>query len=1591
MTIDLSATADLVETVVSLSRKRCEGERDLDRFVRTYLGRVRAEDVLGRDPADICGAAVSLWRLIRDRTPGEPNVRVYNPDWEQHGWQSPHSVVEVVTDDMPFLIESLMMLFTRKELSVHTSIHPLGRVRRDQDGVLSGVEDPEGEAGRPEALIHFEVDRISEPSRLDALAAELRAVLADVRAVVEDWPAMRERMLETSAALRTSPPPLGSDEIEEGADFLRWLDDDHFTFLGSREYALISDEGADVLTSVPGSGLGILRDGPDSAPTRKPLSATASRIARELGLLVLSKTNARSTVHRPGRMAYIGVKRFDADGHVVGELRFLGLWSRRAATASWREIPLLRVKLHAALAEAGYPPGSYNERELIRNLDATPRELAFQTPTRLIVGWHRLVADLGTQRAVRLGVFRETFDRFYSCSLFLPRDRYNAATRQRIERILLRALGGTDIEHTASIGESAQASVHFTVWSPAGEKPTIDSTALEARLTEASRTWDEELRDALVGSAGEERGSQLYLRYRNAFPATYQDDFTSRSAVADIERMEQLSPTEELNLALYRPMTGPDGATRFKILRIGAPMSLSDILPLLENLGVWVLDERPYRVTPAGGAEIWIYDFGLKLPREEIDRSAFQDAFAQVWRGAVENDGLNRLVLLADLGWRDVVVLRALCKYLRQTGITFSQPYMEECLARNPGIAKHLVEFFTVRFDPAAAERMVPVVAQLEAELDAVESLDEDRILRRFLRTMQAMLRTNHFQTGADGGPKPYLSFKVAPALVPEMPLPHPEFEIFVYSPAVEGVHLRGGAISRGGLRWSDRKEDFRTEILGLMKAQRVKNAVIVPTGAKGGFVVKRQPSAPDREAWIAAGIECYKTLISGLLDLTDNMVGGEVVPPPDVVRYDGDDAYLVVAADKGTATFSDIANALAVERGFWLGDAFASGGSAGYDHKKMGITARGAWESVKRHFRQLDIDTQSQDFTAVGVGDMSGDVFGNGMLLSEHIRLMAAFDHRHIFLDPNADAATGFAERRRLFALPRSSWADYDPKKISPGGGVFPRAAKSINLSEQARALLGIDAPRLAPNELIKAILRARVDLLWNGGIGTYVKSAQERDADVGDRTNDGVRIDATELRCRVIGEGGNLGLTQPARVEFARGGGLINTDAVDNSAGVDCSDHEVNIKILLDRVVADGDLTTKQRNHLLTAMTDEVAELVLDDNREQTQALVNAVTQAGSMRDVHARYLRHLAQRGNVDRVLEFLPSEKELADRSEAGAGLVTPEFAVVLAYTKVMLVDAILDSDIPDEPYLGPEVTAYFPTAIRERFGHQIEQHPLRREIIATGVANRVVNRAGTTFIFRMTEETGASASDVVRAILAVSDMFGARALWDRILEMEAQLGASAQTTLLLEVRKLVERATRWVLGNEPAPLDLAATVSAFQAGLQTIAERLPTLLCGTGAAAYRARIEALANSGGPADLARTVAGLDDLFPGLDIVKATRHLNASVEEVAAAYFELGEALEISWLRDRITALPRDDRWQAQARMSMREQLYREHITLTMDVLDRADSQSSEPPLENWLRYRKRSLERYRSIMEDLKACPSVGLAAVAVALRELDNLM
>jgi glutamate dehydrogenase len=1603
MNASTQALHNRIDAVVALAASQLDAARHkvVEGLAREYFSRLDAQDLAERTPEDLLGALLSHVQLGEAREPGRAKIRIFSPTAGEDGWSSRHSVIQVVNDDMPFLVDSTTMEINRQGLTLHLIVHPIYAVERDKSGKLKTIA-PRAQAPQAprESWMHVEVDRLIDAEQRDALAAGIERVLGDVRAAVEDWKPMLARLHEAIAQLEQPPASLPAATVQESRAFLQWLTEDHLTLLGYRQHDLVQEKEGEALRLVKGSGLGLLRE-----TAQEQLSASFSALPPQaramarapLPVLVVTKSNTRSSVHRAGYTDYIGVKRYNAKGEVIGEHRFLGLFTSTAYSARISETPLLRGKVEAIARQAGLPPGGHLAKGLDHILETYPRDDLFQIPDEDLYETALGILALGERQRLRLFLWRDPFDRFVSCLVYVPREAYSTDLRIKFQRILLAAFNGTHAEFDVMLSEQVLARIHFTVRTTPGQVPAYERTDIERQLAATARRWDDELKDTLVDAEGEGAGLGLFKRWGAAFPPGYRDRVPARAALPDVRKLSALSQQAPLGLAMYPRDGAVPGALGLKVYRMGPPYVLSDILPLLEHMGVRVMAESSWDIGAGGEAQsIALHDFELEAPltgeiATETLARLFEDAFARVLRGEIESDEFNRLVLLAGLSGEEVVVLRAYAKYLKQIGFAQSQATIAATLSAHPRIARMLVSLFKLRFDPQRRddEGAASQVRAIELALEKVSNLSEDRVLRQLLALIQATLRTNYWRTGIghSGAPGPrrqFLSFKLDSAQVPGLPQPRPLYEIFVYSPRFEGIHLRGGKVARGGLRWSDRPDDFRTEVLGLVKAQMVKNTVIVPVGSKGGFVLKKAPPATDREAFMKEGIACYQEYLRGLLDLTDNLAGGKMVPPPHVVRIDGDDPYLVVAADKGTATFSDYANQISLEYGHWLGDAFASGGSVGYDHKAMGITARGAWESVKRHFREMGVDTQASEFTVVGVGDMSGDVFGNGMLLSRHILLVAAFDHRHIFIDPKPSAQATFSERERLFALPRSSWADYDTSLISEGGGVWARSEKSIPISPQAAAALGIAAGRLTPTELVSAILKAPVDLLYNGGIGTYVKASAETHAEVGDRANDALRVNGAQLRCKVVGEGGNLGFTQRGRVEAALAGVRLYTDAIDNSAGVDTSDHEVNIKILLGLAVADGQLTPEQRNAVLPTMTHEVAALVLRDNYFQTQALSIGRRQAAALVEEQLRFMRFLEKSGRLDRGIEFLPTEDEMAQRKARGLGLTTPEQAVLLAYSKMWLSDELVASDLPEDDWIGSALHRYFPMALQAKFGGYIPRHPLRREIIATHVLNSMVNRVGATFVYQLAELTGATPPQVVRAYLLAREVFASVELWQRIEALDNLVPDSVQCEMILEWRRLIARATTWFLRskrlNEPTERGvqrLAPAVDFLRTRLEPEVAVLP-------------RVASWVQAGVPLSLAQQVGAADRLFSALDIAEVAEAGKATLNATSDVHFGIGERLGLEKLRQQIELLPADTHWQSLAKVALSGDLADLHRSIALDAVNK-DPGTAADKLASWESRNPATFARAKRLLADLAEAASPDLAMLSVALRELRNLV
>ena len=1600
-------------------------------FVETFYSRMSPEEYRIRDPKAWAALARGFLQFARTRKRGQPAIRIFNPTLDEHGWESQHTVIQIANDDMPFLVDSVSMVLANDDIGIHVLGHPVMAVRRDQDGNVLGFGE-----GDAESLMHIEIDRQSESADFARLERNIQATLDDVRLCVTDWAAMRDRALQSAEHLAQAPTPLPEARVNEACDFLRWAADDHFIFLGYREYELVEADGDSVLRPLPGTGLGLLRNDQRAGRSRsvRGLMASLGAPGAEPDALILTKTNARSSVHRAGYMDYVGVLEFDASGRACGERRFIGLYTSGAYNRRPWDIPMVRQRHDYVMARSQLTKDSHSGKALRHILETLPRDELFQSSREELFATAMGILALQERIRPRLFLRRDRFGRFFSVLVYIPRDRFNTEARRRVEAMLMDALNGQRIDTTSQVGTSPLAQLHMIVRPKAGAPENVDIAALDRNLTDIVRNWHDSLRDLLVQRNGESRGLKLASRYGRALPVGYIEEVSPEVAAADVERLASLDGNDDLRMNLYcRHRADGSSQLRFKLYRMGRDISLSEALPLMENLGLRIQTEHPYAVQ-VGDERIHIQDFEIESSKQvDVDaiRAKFEEAFERIWRGQAESDGFNRLILAAGLDWRQVTMLRGYAKYLLQTGVPFSQAYMEETLARYPILARLLVELFEARFHPeedaaqkaagqaefaadlrtlaagdeAAGKALEYVIAarledraaqMLAAEktllsvLDQVESIDEDRILRSFKTAILATLRTSFYQMH-EARHREVIAFKFDPAKIPDLPKPRPYREIFVYGPRVEGTHLRYGTVARGGLRWSDRREDFRTEVLGLVKAQMVKNTVIVPVGAKGGFFVKRPPLGGDRDAILAEGIACYRLFINSLLDITDNIVEGRIVPPQNVVRHDADDPYLVVAADKGTATFSDIANAISLDHGFWLGDAFASGGSVGYDHKGMGITARGAWESVKRHFRALGRNSQEEDFTCVGVGDMSGDVFGNGMLLSRHIRLVAAFDHRHIFIDPNPDSATSYVERQRLFKVPRSSWADYDASLISKGGGVFPRSLKSIQITPEMRAVLGLpaEAEQMTPNELLSAILKAPVDLLWNGGIGTYVKGASETHADVGDRANNAIRINGGELRCKIVGEGGNLGFTQSGRIEAALNGVLLNADFIDNSAGVDTSDHEVNIKILLNDAVAHDQLDTPARNALLASMTDEVAQLVLWDNIRQNQALSVMERMSVSRLGSKQHFIRTLESQGLLDRQIEYLPSDTEIAERKARGQGLTRPELAVLLSYSKIVVFNQLLDSDVPEDPFLSAELQRYFPEPLRERFAPNMQRHRLKREIIATAVTNSMVNRMGATFSLRMQEDTGESAAQVAKAYSIARVLVDARDLWNGIDELDHVVPESVQLDALALIWTQVRGMTRWLLNLPGKTLDIAALVERYGAGIAALRSGLDKVLSEQDRRDYADARARWLDEGFPQVMAEQLAAMPFLACALDIVQVALEHGFDVLDVASTYFGLGQSLNLAWLAQRLDELPVEGRWHALARGSLRDELQTQQSALVAQVLHHSAGSPSER-LAAWLGRDDTGLRFTLAMLNEMRNQREMDYPTASVALRRVAQL-
>ncbi|WP_101760420.1 NAD-glutamate dehydrogenase [Oceanicoccus sp. KOV_DT_Chl] len=1563
-----------------------------------------AIDFKGREISDIYGATLGSWAFIQQHQLTSPKVRVFNPVYQQHGWQSSHTVVAILTRNMPFITDSVRGELNRRNLTIHTIHSTIFSLVRNADGTLqellasrSVIKPPAGCSMGEEALLYFEIGRCTDERELKNIADVLAAILAEVSIVVNDFSEMTARAED---AIREVAQLSNNPDQEEIQAFIAWMCAGHFTFLGYEELGIDEETGQAI--RVKNSALGLLRKRQSLGVEEFSRVLTQQSDTQQVlsSVILFAKSSRRSRVHRSVYPDYVMIRRYDQAGRLIGKHRFLGMYTSAVYTLTPTAIPIIRGKVAAVLDQSGLDLKDHTGKDLERVLDVFPRDELFQSSIDELFTTTMAVNQIQERRQVRLFVRRDNYRKFVNCLVYTPRDIYRTHLRESIEALLCQVFGAKEAEFTTYFSESVLARTHFVLRVDPAIHIDVDIQQLEKEVVQLTMSWEEHLKNYLAEDFGEEQGTKLFTEYGKAFGPGYRDDFVPRAAIDDINKIASLQDINQIEMSFYRKLGEQDNKVRFRLYHLDAPLSLSDVMPILEHLGLRVESEHPYGIKPASGRQIWVHEFSLTYRLDATldftkTQEVFQQAFLRIWHGDAESDAFNKLILGAQLGWRDIAMLRAYARYMKQIKFDLSGDYIAETLCNHFGISSNIVKLFHTRFAVAskltAKQRQQQEVAVNKAIVDAlegVENLSEDRVIRQYLALINATLRTNYFQNNEDGQLKNYFSFKLAPAQIPEMPLPVPMYEIFVYSPSVEGVHLRGGKVARGGLRWSDRQEDFRTEVLGLVKAQQVKNAVIVPMGAKGGFVPKKLPVDSDREAIQQEGIRCYKIFIQALLDLTDNLVDGKVVPPSEVIRKDEDDTYLVVAADKGTATFSDIANELSLKHGFWLGDAFASGGSAGYDHKKMGITAKGAWVSVQRHFRELGINVQQSDFTVVGVGDMAGDVFGNGMLLSNHIQLVCAFNHMHIFIDPNPDAAASFVERQRLFDLPRSSWDDYNQQLISAGGGIFKRAAKSVTVTKEMKLRFDITADKLTPNALIHAILKAPIDLLWNGGIGTYVKASTESQADVGDKANDVLRVNGNELRCRVIGEGGNLGVTQLGRIEFGLHGGRSNTDFIDNAAGVDCSDHEVNIKILLNGVVASDDMTYKQRNELLEQMTDSISSLVLENNYRQTQALSLAEREALLRSGEYARLIQSMEASGKLNRQLEFIPQDDVLNERRLMGKGLTRPELSVLISYVKSQLKEELVATSIPDDSYMAVAVETAFPQRLRADFNGLIHNHRLRREIVATQIANDMVNHMGITYVDRVAESTGVGSNEIVRAYMTARDVFDMPFFWQQIETLDYRISSEHQMSLMAELMRLVRRASRWFIRNRRGLIEPATEVAGFKAEVTQLRRSLADILSGDSKLDFERRYQQGIESGMPEELAQCIASVREQHPFLNIIEVSKGLSASTGKVAELFFGLSERLELDWFAQLIAELKIDNFWQAMARESYRDDLEWQLRNLTEGAMRHMEADGNvEACINRWMQQQHLLVERWRAMLAELHASETHEFAMFSVAIREL----
>ena len=1613
--IDKQEVNQVIERVLVHARRHYSGDdRQLfEKFIKLYFLEAPIMDLAPRTSKELFGLVSNHWGLMCERSPGKNHVssHFFNPDLARNGWGSTHTVMQLVVPNMPFVVDSIRLAMSQLNFTNHLMIYTGGiYVKRDVSGAVMGIfsrlevsAHKDLEMLSVEAPIHIETGRQSDLEMLDEFKGYIQRIIDEIYLVTHDWKNMTSMVEQTIQSLEVHSKSIDINEVQESTEYLKWLLDDNFIFFGMRDYSVREMDGEKYLELVSGSGLGVLRDEEKSRKTKYfsefPQELQNLLLSTE-NLLVISKTNTKSFVHRSGYTDYCGIKRFDHAGRLIGERRFIGLFTSSAYDSAPETIPFLRRKVKSVLSLSGFHEHSHSGKDLAHILRALPRDDLFQASVDELLSLSLGIVHLQERKKIRFFARKDIYNRFISCLVYVPRERFSSQIIVQMQDVLIHAFNGFESSFTTHFSASVLAQIHFVIRVDSREDNDYDVNSIEQQLVRAALSWTDRLRQKIFEFHPEEKAQALFTRYQAAFHQGYQQRFLPMHAVDDIAYMENLCDSRELEMNAYSVNESLASRVSFKLYRKNDTVPLYDALPILENLGLNVISEEAYELSLDNSDVVWINDLHMELkntPHHDFNnvRSIFQDAFYSIWQGDAENDEFNALVLAESLKWREVVLLRAYARYFKQIETAFSQQYIAETLLRNSRIVKKLLGLFMLKFDPSlrevetSAQRFEEVKALVLKALDEVKVLDEDRILRKYLHLIEATVRTNYFQVMKDNQHKSYLSFKIDPSCVPNFPLPVPRSEVFVYSPRFEGVHIRFDTVARGGLRWSNRREDYRTEVLGLSKAQQVKNSIIVPAGAKGGFITKNISVTSDREKMMEEGVACYQLFINGLLDMVDNFVLNEIVRCPDIKAYDGEDPYLVVAADKGTATFSDHANAVSNARGFWLGDAFASGGQTGYDHKKVGITARGAWVSAERHFQELGKNLNHAVVTVVGIGDMAGDVFGNGLLISNKVKLLAAFNHMHIFIDPNSDPLVSFSERLRLVNLPRSTWADYNQSLISNGGGVFNRSEKQILLTKEICELLDISGQYIEPSQLIQAILRCSVDMIWNGGIGTFIKSSQESNDHACDRTNNAIRVDANEVSAKVICEGGNLGLTQLARIEFASLGGAVNTDFIDNSAGVDCSDHEVNIKIMLNRGVDDGLLNLKQRNQLLQQMTDDVTQLVLHHNYDQNRIICQSSYSSPNYMSLYSNFIKYHESQGSINRELDFLPTNAQLVDRAQQGAGLTKPEISVLISLSKIILEKRIVQLAMLDDDFFQQFALSYFPKILQRRYPKYILSHRLYRQIVSTRLSNMLVSDMGFAYVFQLEQELKVSIDIILKAYLVAREVFSLPDIISEIINCDYSIDSSVQYNMTETIIKSIRRVTRWIVYHiDFSDSSLEDIVSRFKKGMPHLSKKIPNYLIGKDLDKYNQSRLRYLDSGVKESLANRIALLPSLYHCFLVIEAADCSKHDLFQLATVYFKIVQQLDLMWLRDQINSFNVLNQWVALAKSTAKLELDGVQSKLAVAILNYSpEVKSIHVKARHWLANFDGFIDQWKHMLESFKESGRVDFAMISVAINKL----